>query len=601
MEEYQKRYVQNVREIQELLDPARDLPSREEWLQRRLRAMERVRALRAENRELLSSHLFPALDGLHGAGGQELEDLVEFAGALMDWRTNLDIGVYVAIHEAFLSLARARRDRDGVIRECYMVGMGLYYLDRMVQGMRDELRMPFLFQNEMVFMEAASYFHHIEEIGDEPTKGYILRSLANIALATTDHKRKIAASHRMLTIIRDENIRALAPGLPWDAYLRGTHQQMSANRHELSRGDLSSSELAAVLDSCYEVFKPEEGREDPSVRWLWPYYEMEYSCGYVDLATTVRRLERLIFDTPADTYDMSGLYGNVQLPIYYGRLLERNARLLTSGRIHTLQRAYEKMLHTLMSCPAGLYDDYFYFNVHLVISGYVECEGVAPYREVITSIMQKLCGDLYVRSRRSGEMMALFCEAIEEEEEGFFDEVPRIRRIRGREEKKRELASFARNCGLFHDVGLIKMNVERTMQTRSLFEGEFAMFRLHTVSGSDDLRARRSTAEFADVALGHHGWYAGGGYPDQYVRSDSPCRQLTDVMAVVAAMQELYRGDMQEVVQKIISQEGSRFSPLVSSYLTQSDLVARLEALLKDGGERFYGEIYEALTGGRGR
>ena len=103
----------------------------ETQLQHRQRLME----LKKENMALLETNLFPVLDGLHAAGAEEVHALEEFADQLMDWSTNLDSGLYVKIHDAFLSLARVRKDRDGIIRELYKLGMGLYYLNRMLEGL----------------------------------------------------------------------------------------------------------------------------------------------------------------------------------------------------------------------------------------------------------------------------------------------------------------------------------------------------------------------------------------------------------------------------------------------------------------------------------
>lgn len=64
-------------------------------------------------------------------------------------------------------------------------------------------------------------------------------------------KKHIDKKTRVVDIINYEHYRELAPGLPWDVFLRRTHQQMSANRTELTDGNLSKDELAYVLDSCY--------------------------------------------------------------------------------------------------------------------------------------------------------------------------------------------------------------------------------------------------------------------------------------------------------------------------------------------------------------
>ena len=110
---YQEQYIRNVVEIASIWQFAASRSDGfREWYAERLRSGGRM--------------LYPTLDTLHEAGPEVIRDLEEFAEKLMDWRTNLDCGVYVTIHDALLSLCRVRKDRDGVIRELYKLGMGLY-------------------------------------------------------------------------------------------------------------------------------------------------------------------------------------------------------------------------------------------------------------------------------------------------------------------------------------------------------------------------------------------------------------------------------------------------------------------------------------------
>ena len=595
---YQKQYIRNTSEIisiaDERLEAAQDFES---WFLGKKRSAERLEELRAENIDLLSRNLFPVLDSLYGADESTIRSLEEFGDVLMDWNTNLDCGVYVVIHDALLSLYRYHRDRDGMIRELYKLGMGLYYLRRSVEGVPGAESYRFMFNNELVFTEAGSYIRYFDEIDDEETRGYIIRALANISLCTKDHKKKIAASKRAMDIINDKHYRSQAPGLPWDVFLRRIHQQMSANRNELSAGDLTKDELALVLDSCYEVFRPEEEAENPSIRWLWPYYEMEYNCGYVDLDMTLNRIERLSDSMDYDRYDESGFYANIQLPIYYGLLLsedEKQARDL--HRISFYRSACEKMFKALFNCPEERMDDYFFYLVDLVVSDYYEIGGVPEYSELIPKLLKRFNSRLYIRSRRIGELNAVMARTICENEPGFFDDMDFIREIQDPEKKTEAVTKFARECGLFQDFGLIKMNVSRTMGTRNLFENEFEMYQIHTISGYEDLRKRRSTARFADIALGHHRWYDGnGGYPERYIRNDSDYRQMTDITAISTEMVENYDGDIDKLLDDIISRERKEFSPLVTAYLSDRELRNKLDRILTSDSKEYYWEVYQEL------
>ena len=596
---YQTRYVENAREIAALSDfYSVSTSDFESWCARQRQAKERIGQLKKENVDLLNRFLFSALDDLHSAGEGEIQALEEFADQLMDWSTNLDCGVYVLIHDSLLHLYRIRKDRNRIIKELYKLGMGLYYQNSMIHGIFHEQTRHFQFQNEMVFTEAGSYLRFFENIEDEETKGYIIRSLANIAICTADVKRRIAVSARILKIVQDDYYRALAPGLPWETFLRRTNQQMSSNRTVLSRGNLTTEELAAVLESCHDVFKPETLTQNPNVRWMWPYYEMEYTCGFVDLETTMDRLERLIDQTPWDQYDVSGVYGNIQLPIYYGRLVESNPQLQSKPRhVRFLTAAYRKMLRTIFSFPTEKFDDYFFHGLSLVLTGYYETEGVETYRDVSSRLMQRVSGRLYIRSRKAGDILRLYCAAIFESDPAFFDDIDFLRAIEDPARKKAVLLDYAADCGLYHDFGLIKMHVERLQQTRNLFETEYQMMKLHTVSGQRDLAKRESTRIFADVALGHHAWYNGaGGYPEDYVRTQSQYRQMTDVVAVTAYLVDHFRGDLADTVNRVLALAGKRFSPLVTPFLMDTELQKKIGDILCGDETPYYRLFYDQLT-----
>lgn len=569
------------------------------WLSARRQADARMEALRRENNQLLKDCLFPRLDDLHSASDADIADLEAFAAALMDWKTNLDCGVYVLIHDSLLSMYRIRRDRAGIIKELYHLGMGLYYQNRFLQGISHACTGPFLFQNEMVFTEGGSYLKFFPDLQDEATKGYVIRCLANIAISTFEYKRRIRIGARILDIVQDPEYRAMAPGLPWDTFLTRTHQQMSSNRQVMGRGDLSMQELSQVLESCHEVFKPEKESDNPNVRWIWPYYEMEYTCGFADLNTTAQRLEQLIQAAAYDQYDVSGLYSNVQLAIYYGKLMRNNPAMRhNSGRVAFLAEAYRKMMRTLTTYPGDKGSELFQYAIRLVLCDYFETEGVESYRSILEKLLRRFFGRLYVRGVRAGNMLALFCGTVFMREPDFFDDIPFIAACKTPEEKRGTLMDYARGCGMLYDLGEAKMNMQRLRLSRDLFEREHKMAMLHAEAGYEELIGRESTKWFADVARGHHSWYQGGGYPESYVRNESPCRQMTDIAAVVAYLIGHCRGDAEKTMQEVIGQEGTRFSPVVTAFLNDEALRRGLEEMLVCDDAPLWRELYEETKNG---
>ena len=600
MEPYQARYIENVKEIARLSDMYTDASlSFQDWYAARRRAEEQMEALRQENIGLLNGRLFPVLDELHNASKETLKNLEEFAAALMDWSSNLDCGTYVLIHDSLLSMYRIRRDRDQIIKELYQLGMGLYYQGRCVEGVNAQEARKYKFQNELVFTEGASYLKYFQALDNEATKGYVVRCLANIAICCQEHRRRIGASAQVLRMVKDPEYRALAPGLPWDTFLRRTHQQMCSNRAVMSKGDLTPEELALVLESCYEVFKPESGNETPNVRWMWPYYEMEFTCGFVNVQTTARRLEALIRAASYDQYDTSGLYSNIQLPIYYGKLLaEHSALREDKENIRFLRWAYDKMMRTLLTFPMEEYTQLFYYNIRLVLCDYFETEGMESYRAVVGKLMRRYAGQLYIQARKMGAVLEAYCLAIFDQTPDFFDELPVLKGPDTPAEKRAALAEYARQCGLYMNLGLMKMNFERIGQARQLYESEYQVRKLHAFAGWEELEKRSSTRIFADVALGHHRWYNGAdGYPEEYVRSHSPYRQMTDVAAVAAFLLEHPEQTPEENFRLAAQMEGRRFSPVVTSFLGDPALQKELAALIARDEEEAHRDMYREMTG----
>ena len=598
MLEWQERYIRNARRIRILNDFARDhARGYEAWRESRRLAEGEEAELREENIRLLKTEFFPMLDTLYSASPEALSSLEEFGDALMDWKTNLDSGLYVVIHDAFLTLCRHRQDREGVIRELYRLGMGLYYRGRMMIGIDHPRVNTLRFQNELAFREAGSYFRFFEQMESEETKGYIVRSMANVAICTTDHLRKIAATSRALAVIRDEKIRQAAPGLPWERFERAAVQQMSANRSDMNSQGLSREDLAEVLDACYEVFRQEEGVEKPSIRWRWPYYEMEYNLGYASAEVTADRLEALIRSVPEEACDESGRYGNIQLPVFYGRLLRNRPKLAREqARIRFLDFAYRKMLRTMMALPAEHFDDYLIYLLADIISDFYETEGVISYKETVLQLMRRFTGEIYIRGCRVGRIMRILSMAMLRADPDAFDALPMIREEAWRDSPEESLGAYAEECGLFHAFGQIKMSMHRLARTRELLEGEYQIFTLYPVSGRNDLAERASTRDYADVAFGHRRWYNGlEGYPEEYVRNESPFRQMTDVAAVAVYLAEQREKPFPETLKEIFALEGQRFSPLVTKALAGAETAEAVKACLEDEGGEWYRAAWESF------
>ena len=229
MRPYQKEYIENIREIAALTarkDPdGLTLEAYEARMRRdEAAAWEKV----GRNMTLLREGLFSTLDHLFDADRETLEELEEFATHLMGGKETQDEGVFRLIHRALLSLARQKGDRYSMIRELYWLGMGYYWLYSKLVGLPLEVTEKYANQMRLSFTEAAAYLKYFEEIEDTETRGYMLRSRANMSLGSFKSSgEKIRLVRDTLCIMQDESYRQTEPDLPWERYLYMTHQQMA--------------------------------------------------------------------------------------------------------------------------------------------------------------------------------------------------------------------------------------------------------------------------------------------------------------------------------------------------------------------------------------
>lgn len=598
MRPYQKEYIENIREISALTGRKNpDGLSPEEYADRLLRDEEAIREKAARNMELLREGLLPALDHLFEADSEELGELEEFAAQLAGGQETADEGVFRLIHRALLSLARQKRDRCGMIRELYWLGMGYYWLCNKLVGLPIEIVEKYVSQMRLCFTEAAAYLKYFDVIEDGETRGYILRARANMALGSFKFQgEKIRLVRETLCIMQDGSYREKAPELPWDRYLYMTHQQMASSVSYSKETVMSSEDMASIMESAYIVYhrRLEEAARDghTPLRWAFPYYAMEYYCGIYDMDHLMARIEKLMDRVDPEDYSPEGLYGMLSLPAFYCQYLEQYPQRIPARESY-VEALYRRAMDYADSFPAQE-DEKLSFYLRQLSFTYIETGGGVPYGVYLQKLLLRFAPEAYIHSRMVGEAARALCGLIMEEEPAFFDDIEKFRQIADPEEKRRQVMEDALTCGLLHDVGRISFLELYTRTARQWFAEEYEVTRLHTVSGHLLLSERASTRRFAPVALGHHAWYDGSchGYPETYRRLECPCRQMVDVIGLVDWLENIshsaqaYTGlekSFDDAVEEAVSLEGRRFSPMLTARLRDRHVVRLIRTAFEEG------------------
>ena len=585
MQPYQEEYIANLKEISLLsVHRGQDAPCFEAYLEGQRQRRARMEQVVARNMSLLRENLFPLLDRLFEAGDAQLVELEEFAAALFDGRSELDVGLFRQIYRALLSRSRLRKSRNDMIRQLYWLGMGYNCLCTKLMGLESAAD-GYTSRMRLCFMEAAAYLKYFNEIEDSGTKGYILRSRANVALGQfKSPSEKIQMVKYTLKIMQDKEYQEKAPELPWNRFIYMTHLQMVASLSRSRERAMTPQDIADVMESVYIVYQTQmaqaqERGEQPHARISFSYDSINYYCGLDSLDGLLGRMELLMDRAEDDDYSADGIYAMISLPAFYCNFLQENPEKVPERREY-LDSLYRRATDYVERFPQPAENETLFFALRQMTIGFVETGSGLSYGDLLQRLLVRFLPEMYVHSHTVGRTAAAFCRIVLEEEPGFFDDMDFIREITDFRQKEGAVSDYAMKAGLFHDTGKISFPNLYSLTARQWFEEEYELASLHTQIGEDRLSRQPSTRPYAPVALGHHAWYDGsGGYPDSYVRLECPCRQMVDIIGLVDWLDNVtytthrYTGmkkTFPEAVREAIRLGGKRFSPLLTGRLELS-------------------------------
>ena len=612
MQPYQEEYLDNLRRFDALFQRRQSKELDLEAYTAQAQAdREEILRLSQRNMELLRRELFPSMESLYGWDPQQVAELEEFSFKLYDGRAELDVGLFCQIHQALLGLARFNGDRDAVIRELYWMGMGRNALNSKLVGLPLDNTWNYTAQMRQYFTEAAEYLKDFDDIDNTETRGFILRSRANISLGrfpTPGEKTRLLKE--TLQILQDKHYQELAPDLPWDRFIYLTHQNMASSISHSRAKVMSPEEMASIMSSAVIVYQGryEVGQklhQQPAARPAFGYHALEFYCGLSTLDTFLTRLEELLDGASASDYSPNGMYTMISLPAFYSLYLSQYPDAV-APREEYLQGLYQRMLDYADAYPVDLGEHSLFLYLRQLCFTFIETEGGVPYSEFLLKLLLRFAPEVYRHSHLVGEGAQALCAALLEDDPAWFDGIDFIREITDPEQKKAAVLDYAMGCGLFHDSGKISVIELCSRTARQWLDEEYEMARLHTLSGKILLESRSSTSRYASMALGHHAWYNGGSqsYPDTYHRSECPERRMVDVISLVdwievrinsAHMYRLEEKPFDQVVRDAVRLGGTRFSPRLTDLLRNGETAACLQAALETATGHAYRRMYDCF------
>lgn len=609
MHPYQEEYIANLRKISALtIYRKQKKQTFEIYLKELQKNQQQIEQIVKRNMELLREKLFPLLDHIFDASQEELKELEEFAEKLLNSKEELDIGLFCQIHKALLSFARLTKNRNAMIRELYWQGMGCHYLCKKLVGLELSETNRYYSQMRLYFTEAAAYLKYYDEIDDTETRGYILRSRANMSLGQFQSaSEKIHLVKQSQQILQDKEYQKKEPSLPWDRYIYMSHQQMAASISHNRENTMTSQDVADIMESVYIVYQRQlqeatnKHKQFP-IHSQFSYYAIEYYCGLDNVDGLLTKMETLMNRANLTDFSPETMYGIISLPAFYCQYLTQYPERIPE-RTEYIEGLYQKILNYMEVFPETAENELLFFYLRQLSYTFLETEHSISYKYFVQKLQIRFAPEIYIHSRAVGTAAAVFCKIIFEEESTFFDDMEWIQKIKDPKEKQTTLLHYAMESGLLHDVGKINFIHLYSQTARQWFEDEYEMAHLHTLIGKSCLETRASTLHYAAISHGHHSWYDGSqGYPNSYKRLECSYRQMVDIIALidwidnVTYTTQLYTGvekTFEQAVEDVIALERRQFSPLLTTRLRDKKVAKQIQDALIAGRQDAYRQLYQ--------
>ncbi len=587
MREYQRQYLELLKRAADLSDPSPAELTPEAFVEESAKVAAASARIVEQGTELLRTCLFPLLDEILGATPQEVEHLLEFASVLMSGRELRDVGLHYRITMALVTYARHTENRDLLIRELYEMGMALYNMQTMLSPAQIRL---YNTRMRMCFTECASHFEKdYDQIEDPQIRGYIHRSMGNIALSydTSSEaaaQKKLELTTRSIRVLSDPEIRAKTPSLPWDRYLYATHQQCTSLLGYLRYRAVGPEVFSRVLESAQIVQEKQmrdmrERGEPLNPRWQYAYMAALYHSGSMHLTELLDGLYGLCSYCADDDYGPQSAFAHLGAPAYYmeyaKQLPDHRLDKEVGARIRKLTR---RMCRWLVKAPRSRADETVMFYLRQFLYAYREMPGGMPFTELLQNTFAAWLPTGYIRQWIVGKTARLLTGwAMDDQAAKLVGilETANEEEVRAR---RAEILDFAEKAGMLYDTGMIHFIHLEFSACRGIFEEESDLIRLHTHCGYMLLSTRASTQSFAEIALGHHRYYDDkGGFPVDFSLKDSKLRPIISIIALADALASTvpetasrYRParPLSAVLEEVEAEAGTHYSPAAVALLT---------------------------------
>lgn len=208
----------------------------------------------------------------------------------------------------------------------------------------------------------------------------------------------------------------------------------------------------------------------------------------------------------------------------------------------------------------------------------------------------------YVHTSMVADLTRLLTEALIVKMPEFFIGVPGYETVEDVNRNRTKLIEFAYQSAIYHDLGKISMPTIINNSFRRLTDHEYDIIQLHPEKSRKFFAIDPLLAQYQDIALGHHKWYDGDGYPAKFKNRKSPYFPIICIVTICdcmdAATENIGRNyhtprSFENVMQEFEELSGEQFHPeLIDFIMSDSYTYKRMKLVVDDGRYDNYYKLY---------
>jgi len=619
-----KEYVSNAKKCLNLTSPQLDdISSGEEYRLYLQESFRKIGELGEANNLILEKHLFPILSADYKLTDDDVDDLKQFSTLLADMiiMENTDPILIYLQAEKILESARA----SGSVRSLIIA------LDNMIISTYMMVNITIrLYPNEDICfkyrdrgLEAAyEMLEYLEPerfsaLPDNHCKELVLITSRYIrCLFDWDDKENyefynehdLRLMRRALAIAEDPFYREQAPDYDWTGHIFRTLHYLSDFTERNNIHKFNSEQLEEIFGYVKRLIEfieihPELEQNCPKLEQQLYLERTSYLTGRISREEYQKVLLDIIKLQGSKKFVAREMYVTIITPLDY--LLSIDPDNIKAKESESLVIIYEKLAEYAFRMPKTGVLSFMLTFIHNILRDYIVVPRGLSLKDMCLRIMAAMHPTTYVHTLNVATITEYLTSNLVDRHPELLIGVCNTKNADEVIQNKEKIAEFAHDGALLHDIG--KVFIVETIITywRRLLESEWELIQTHPVVGASLLRRFPNTAEFAELALGHHKWFDDSkGYPESFRFSEAKYPTLVSLLAVAdcldAATDSIGRTykkgkSLDEVTKELEADCGTRYAPYAVELLRDPDIKRELNRLLTEGRDENYRNTYSLL------